>query len=126
MPMSKQRKKIRKKKPEPGRKGPVRGLDEDFCADTGLDADKKLDLGLDIDREIEQGLRAMAAKAREGDPQALKLLPAYREGRKDDAGDAHFSDLTEIERRTLKSAIVREIISLREEIASIPGDCGGA
>ncbi len=122
--MSKQRKKIRKKKPEPGRKGPVRGLDEDFCADTGLDADKKLDL--DIDREIEQGLRAMAAKAREGNPQALKLLLAYREGRKDDAGDAHFSDLTEIERRTLKSAIVREIISLREEIASIPGDCGGA
>jgi hypothetical protein len=64
--MSKQRKKIRKKKPEPGHRGPVGGLDEDSCADAGLDADKKLDLDLDIDREIEQGLRALAAKAREG------------------------------------------------------------
>ncbi|MCP4365272.1 MAG: hypothetical protein GY800_08240 [Planctomycetes bacterium] len=120
--MSKQRKKIPKKKPEPERKGPVGGPDEDLYADAGPDADIKLD----IDREIEQGLRAIAAKAREGDPQALKLLLAYREGRKDDAGDAHFSDLTEIERRTLKSAIIREIISLREEVASIRGDCGGA
>lgn len=112
--MSKQRKKIRGKKPESGHRGPA-GDPETV---PGID--------LDIDREIEQGLRAMAAKAREGDPQALKLLLAYREGRKDDAGDAHFSDLTEIERRTLKSALIREIISLREEVAAIRGDCGGA
>ncbi len=114
--MYKQRKKIRKKKPEPGpgHKGPAGGPE----TVPGID--------LDIDHEIEQGLRAIAAKAREGDPQALKLLLAYREGRKDDAGDAHFSDLTEIERRTLKSAIIREIISLREEVAAIRGDCGGA
>jgi hypothetical protein len=124
--MSKQRKKIRGKKPEPGRKGPVGGQDEDLYAGAGTGADADIKLDLDIDREIEQGLRAMAAKAREGDPQALKLLLAYREGRKDDAGDANFSDLAEIERRTLKSALIREIISLREEVAAIRGDCGGA
>ncbi len=38
-----------------------------------------VDTGFDIGHEIEQGLKALAGKAREGDPQALKLLMAYRE-----------------------------------------------
>ncbi|MFQ5956169.1 MAG: hypothetical protein ACE5KK_00155 [Candidatus Brocadiales bacterium] len=77
------------------------------------------DTSLDIDHEIEQGLKAMAEKARQGDPQALKLLLAYREERKGDAGDTYFTALTEVERRALRTALVREIASLRKEIASI-------
>ncbi|MEE9201455.1 MAG: hypothetical protein V3V45_08430 [Candidatus Brocadiales bacterium] len=77
-----------------------------------------VDTGFDIGHEIEQGLKALACKAREGDPQALKLLMAYREEKKGDAGETRFSALTEVERRALKAALVREIISLREEIAS--------
>ncbi|MFQ5862722.1 MAG: hypothetical protein ACE5IC_06325 [Candidatus Brocadiales bacterium] len=77
------------------------------------------DTGLDIDHEIALGLRAIADRARQGDTQALKLLMAYKEERKDDAGDAYFTALTEVERRALRAALIREITSLRKEIASM-------
>ncbi|MCB7129309.1 MAG: hypothetical protein NOU37_08400 [Candidatus Brocadiales bacterium] len=81
--------------------------------------------GLNIDLEIEQGLKAIAGKAGEGDPQALKLLIAYREERKSDAGDVYFSALAEVERRALRSALIQEVTSLREEITSVQrASCG--
>lgn len=81
--------------------------------------------GLDIDIGIEQGLKALAGKAGEGDPQALKLLIAYREERKSDAGDVYFSALAEVERRALRSALIQEVTSLREEITSVQrASCG--
>ncbi len=81
--------------------------------------------GIDIDIGIEQGLKALAGKAGEGDPQALKVLIAYREERKSDAGDVYFSALAEVERRALRSALIQEITSLREEITSVQrASCG--
>ncbi len=71
------------------------------------------DTDIDIGHEIKQGLKAIANKAREGDPQALKLLLAYREDRKDDGNRPDFRDLTELERRRLELAITDEIIRLR-------------
>lgn len=74
---------------------------------------------LDIDREIELGLRAIAERARQGDTQALKLLMAYKEEKRGDAGDAYLTALTEAERRALRAALVREITALREKIGPV-------
>jgi hypothetical protein len=67
-----------------------------------------------VDNALVTALGALSDRAKEGNVQAIKLLIDYASQLKGDEDAVDFGDLTEMERKCLKEALIREIVSLRE------------
>lgn len=81
---------------------------------SGIERVQKQALRPMIDEALVSALKTLSEKAKEGNVQAIKVLLDYAEQLSRSHSNAlDFGDLTELERRCLKEALIREIISLR-------------